>query len=120
MLDGKTYGVKYEMNAATISIVGVDGESGNQVMALTPEKGYEDPEVTLENSLSKGCVTVRVQDRNKFEVWQVDATGKGRLVRKLDLVGYGRLGGYGDASLGGQGPYQCVWTYEKRKLARPQ
>jgi hypothetical protein len=124
-VDGIAYGVKYEMGATTVTLVGMDPKSGNEVMKIR-EKGYEDPEAYVEPSWSKGCVNVRIQDGNKFEIWQVDvkapSTGSGqagKLVQKTRLEGYGRLGEYGDASAVWQGPYQVVWAFDKRKITKP-
>jgi len=113
-VDGKVYGIRYEMGASTITLVGMDPSSGNELMKLE-QPGYQDPETCVERSWSRGCITVRVQDGNKFEVWQVDAKG-GKLLRKLELQGYGRLGEYGDVSAVWQGPYQALWAFDKRKF----
>jgi hypothetical protein len=115
-VDGIAYGVKYEMGATTVTLVGMDPKSGNEVMRIR-EKGYEDPEAYVEPSWSKGCVNVRIQDGNKFEVWQVDVKAK-KLVQRTRLEGYGRLGEYGDASAVWQGPHQVVWAFDKRKVTR--
>jgi hypothetical protein len=64
-------------------------------------------------------VTVRIQDGNKFEIWQVDVAAK-KIVQKVRVEGYGRLGEYGDASMVWQGPYHAVWAFDKRKLTTPQ
>jgi hypothetical protein len=114
---GTAFGVKYEMNAANVTLVGMDPKTGNQVLEVT-EKGYSAPEAYVEASLSKDCVVVRIQDGNNFELWQVDVKAK-KAVQKLKLGGYGRLGEYGDASMGWQGPHLALWTYEKRKLNKP-
>ena len=58
---------------------------------------------------------MQIQDGNNFEVWQVDVKQK-KIVQKLQLAGYGRLGEYGDASVARQGPYQALWTFDNRKL----
>jgi hypothetical protein len=116
-VDGTAYGIRYEMGASTVTLVGMDTVTGNEVMSVK-EKGYDDAEAYVEPSWSKDCVAVRIQDGNKFEVWQVDVKAK-KLVRKTRLEGYGRLGEYGDASAVWQGPYQAIWAYEKRKLAAP-
>jgi hypothetical protein len=116
-VDGIAYGVKYEMGATTVTLVGMDPKSGNEVMKIR-EKGYEEPEAYVEPSWSKGCVNVRIQDGNKFEVWQVDVKAK-KLVQKTRLEGYGRLGEYGDASAVWQGPYQVVWAFATRKITKP-
>ncbi len=116
-VDGTAYGIKYEMGASTVTLVGLDPKTGNETMSIR-EKGYDDAEAYVEPSWSKGCVAVRIQDGNKFEVWQVDVKAK-KLVKKIRLEGYGRLGEYGDASAVWQGPYQAIWAYEKRKVAGP-
>jgi hypothetical protein len=113
-LDGKVYGVKYQMGATSVELVGMDPKSGNQIMSVKV-KGYGDPEAYVEPSWSEGCVTVRVQDGNKFEVWQVDVKAK-KLAQQLKAKGYGRLGEYGDASAVWQGPYHAIWTFESRLL----
>jgi hypothetical protein len=113
-VDGIPYGIKYEMGATTISLIGMDPKSGNEVMKVA-QKGYDTPEAYVEPSWSKNCLTVRVQDGNKFEVWQVDVKAK-KIVQKLTMEGYGRLGEYGDASAVWQGPYHAIWTFEKRAL----
>jgi hypothetical protein len=114
---GNVYGIKYEMGASSVNLVGMDPQSGNEVMKVS-QKGYDDPEAYVEPSWSKNCVTVRIQDGNKFEVWQVDVKAK-KLVQKTALEGYGRLGEYGDASAVWQGPYQALWAFEKRKVSTP-
>jgi outer membrane protein assembly factor BamB len=116
-VDGNVYGIKYEMGASSVNLVGMDPASGNQLMRVS-EKGYDDPEAYVEPSWSKGCVAVKIQDGNKFEVWQVDVKSK-KIVQKLRLEGYGRLGEYGDASAVWQGPYQAIWAFENRKLTSP-
>jgi hypothetical protein len=116
-IDGKAYGIKYQMGATSVELVGMDPQSGNQVMKVK-EGGFGDPEAYVEPSWSKGCVTVRIQDGNKFEVWQVDVNAK-KIVQKTQIEGYGRLGEYGDASFVAQGPYQALWAFEKRKLTVP-
>ena len=58
-------------------------------------------------------MTVRIQDGNRFELWQADVKAK-KLVRKMSITGYGRLGEYGDVSMAWQGPYQTIWTFENR------
>ena len=73
----------------------------------------------MEPSLSKNCVTARVQDGNKFEIWTVDVAAK-KIAQKLQLAGYGRLGEYGEASAAWQGPYSAIWTYEKRRFSSPK
>ncbi|MFC1671925.1 PQQ-binding-like beta-propeller repeat protein, partial [Planctomycetota bacterium] len=113
-VDGGAYGIKYEMGAAAVTLVGMDPTTGNETMQIR-EKGYDEPEAYVEPSWSKGCVAVRIQDGNKFEVWQVDVKAK-KIVQKLELPGYGRLGEYGDASAVWQGPHQAVWAFDKRKL----
>jgi hypothetical protein len=116
-VDGIAYGVKYEMGATTVTLVGMDPKSGNEVMKIR-EKGYEEPEAYVEPSWSRNCVNVRIQDCNRFEVWQVDVKAK-KIVQKLCLEGYGRMGEYGDASVAWQGPYQAIWAFENRKLTSP-
>jgi len=116
-LDGKVYGVKYQMGATSIELVGMDPASGNEIMKVK-EGGYGDPEAYVKPSWSKGCVNVRVQDGNKFELWQVDVNAK-KIVRKLKVEGYGRLGEYGDASMVWQGPHLAVWAFDKRVVTTP-
>jgi hypothetical protein len=116
-VDGRVYGVKYMMGATSIELVGMDPKTGNQIMSVK-ERGYGDPEAYVEPSWSKGCVTVRIQDGNKFEVWQVDVNAK-KIVQKFRTEGYGRLGEYGDASMAWQGPYHAIWAFDKRKLTTP-
>jgi len=113
-LDGKVYGIRYEMGGASVDLVGMDPQTGNEIMKVS-QKGYEDPEAYVEPSWSKGCVSVRIQDGNKFEVWLVDVRGK-KLVRKMAQKGYGRLGEYGDVSIAKQGPYHAIWAFEDRTL----
>ena len=113
-VDGKAYGIKYEMGSSSVCVVGMDPASGNEIMRVE-QSGYQDPEAYVEKSWSEGCVAVRVQDGNKFEVWQVDVKGK-KLVRRVQLTGYGRLGEYGDVSAAWQGPYQALWAFEKRRV----
>jgi hypothetical protein len=60
---------------------------------------------------------VRIQDGNKFQVWQVDVKEK-KIVQKLEAEGYGRLGEYGDASMAWQGPHLAIWAFEKRRFTR--
>jgi hypothetical protein len=116
-LDGKVYGIHYEMSPSVVTLVGMDPATGNEVMRIE-QKGYTDPEAYVEPSASKDCVVVRVQDGNRIEVWQVDVASK-KLVQKLSMEGYGRLGEYGEASAVWQGPYLGVWTHEKRKHTVP-
>jgi len=116
-VDGKPYGIKYEMGATSVTLVGMDPQSGNEIMNVK-EGGYGDPEAYVEPSWSKGCVTVRIQDGNKFEIWQVDVKAK-KIVQKTRIEGYGRLGEYGDASAVWQGPYQALWAFENRKITAP-
>jgi hypothetical protein len=92
----------------------MDPVTGNELMRVE-EKGYTDAEAYVERSWSKDCVVVRIQDGNKFEVWQVDVAAKKR-VQRLRMEGYGRLGEYGDVSAVWQGPNLAMWTYEKRKF----
>jgi len=115
-IDGIVYGVKYQMGATTISLVGMDPVTGKEVMEVKAG-GYGEPEAYVESSWSKDCVVVRVQDGNKFEVWQVDVKEK-KIVQKLAAEGYGRLGEYGDASMAWQGPHLALWTFENRKFTR--
>jgi hypothetical protein len=112
-LGGKAYGIRYEMGSSSVVLVGMDPATGNELMRVE-QKGYTDPEAYVEASPSKDCVVVRVQDGHKFEVWQVDVVGK-KLVQKLSLEGFGRLGEYGGASAVWQGPHLGIWTHEKRK-----
>jgi hypothetical protein len=114
-VDGKMYGIKYQMNAATVELVGVDPVSGNEVLKIE-EKGYAEPEAEVLPSRSAGCVGVRVKDGENFEIWLVDVKAK-KLVRKMQLTAYGRWGNYGEASGATQGPYLGIWAYERRKLA---
>jgi hypothetical protein len=116
-LEGKAYGIRYEMSSSSVVLVGMDPATGNELMKVE-QKGYTDPEAYAEASPSKGCVTVRVQDGHRFEVWQVDVVA-GKLVQKLELSGFGRLGEYGGASAVWQGPHLAVWTHEKRKYTVP-
>jgi hypothetical protein len=113
-LDGKVYGIKYEMGASRVELVGMDPQTGNEIMKVK-QSGYEDPEAYVYPSWSKGCISVQIQDGNKFEVWLVDVKGK-KLVRKLHQKGYGRLGEYGDVSMARQGPYRGIWAFENRIL----
>jgi hypothetical protein len=110
---GKAYGIRYEMGSSSVILVGMDPATGNELIRVE-QKGYTDPEAYVEASPSKGCVVVRVQDGHRFEVWQVDVAG-GKLVQKLSMNGFGRLGEYGGASAVWQGPQLAIWTYEKRK-----
>ncbi len=116
-LKGTVYGVKYEMSSSVVTIVGMDPNSGKMTMQVS-EKGFEDPEVLVEPSLSKNCIVVRIQDGNKFHLWQIDVITK-KIVQKLSSEGYGRLGEYGDASMVWQGPYLALWTFENRVLSKP-
>jgi hypothetical protein len=116
-VDGNAYGVKYEMGATSVTLVGMDPKTGNEIMNVK-QKGFDEPEAYVEPSWSKGCVTVRVQDGNKFEVWQVDTKTK-KVTQRLQLAGYGRLGEYGDASAIWQGPYHAIWAFENRKVTSP-
>jgi hypothetical protein len=111
---GKAYGISYQMGATSIALVGMDPASGNQIMRVR-QTGYEAPEAYVEPSWSKDCVVVRVQDNNRFELWQVNVKTK-KIVTKLQLKGYGRLGEYGDVSAVWQGPYHALWAFENRKL----
>jgi outer membrane protein assembly factor BamB len=117
-LDGKVYGIRHRAGTSSVDLVGMDPDTGNQTMKVS-ETGYQSPEAHVEPSWSEGCVTVRVQDGNNFEVWQVDTRGK-RLVRKLKQTGYGRLGAYGDTSAAWQGPYQAIWAFAERVLTTPR
>jgi hypothetical protein len=116
-LSGRAYGIRYEMGSSVVAVVGLDPATGNEVMRVE-QKGYTDPEAYVEASASKDCVAVRVQDGNRFEVWQVDVAAQ-KLVQKLSMEGHGRLGEYGEASALWQGPYLAVWTHEKRKHSVP-
>ncbi|MFC1672034.1 PQQ-binding-like beta-propeller repeat protein [Planctomycetota bacterium] len=116
-LDGTVYGIRYMMGTTGVELVGMDPVSGNEIVSVK-EKGYGEPEAYVGPSWSKDCVTVRVQDGNKFEVWQVDVKQK-KIVQKLHLEGYGRLGEYGDASIAFQGPYHAIWAFSNRKLTTP-
>ena len=80
-LDGIAYGIKYEMGSTSVELVGMDPATGKQVMSLK-EGGFEAPEAYVEPSWSKGCVVVRIQDGDKFELWQVDVNKK-QLVQRL-------------------------------------
>jgi hypothetical protein len=113
-LNGKAYGISYQMGATTIALVGMDPASGNEVMRVR-QQNYQSPEAYVEPSWSKDCVVVRVQDGNAFELWQVNVKTK-KLVKKLRLRGYGRLGEYGDVSAVWQGPYHALWGFESRTL----
>jgi hypothetical protein len=114
---GKAYGIRYQMGASTIELVGMDPKSGNKVMSIS-QKDYGEPEAYVEPSWSRDCLVVRVQDGNRFEVWQVDVNA-GKIVQKLSLEGYGRLGDYGDVSACWQGPRLALWAFEKRKISAP-
>jgi hypothetical protein len=116
-INGTAYGIKYEMGSTTVALVGMDPASGDETMRIE-QKGYTEPEAYVEPSWSKNCVTVRIQDGNKFEVWLVDVSSK-KLVQRLQFEGYGRLGEYGESSAIWQGPYSAIWTYEKRKFTSP-
>jgi hypothetical protein len=100
------------VGSTAVTVVGMDPKTGNPVMEVKVS-GYDAPEAYMEPSWSKDCVAVRVQDGNKFEVWQVDVKQK-KLVRQLKLEGYGRLGEYGDVSAVWQGPHLGLWTLKKR------
>jgi outer membrane protein assembly factor BamB len=115
---GKVYGIKYEMGGGSVILVGMDPDTGNELMRVE-QKGYSDPEAYVEQSWSKNCVVVRIQDGNKFELWHVDV-GSGKMIHRLQLEGYGRLGEYGDVSAIWQGPYLGLWAYEKRKYLTPK
>jgi hypothetical protein len=116
-LGGKVYGIKYEMGGAAVVLVGMDPGTGNELMRVE-EKGFTEPEAYVERSWSKNCVVVRIQDGNKYELWQVDVAAQKR-VQRLQMEGYGRLGEYGDASAVWQGPRLALWTHEKRKFTSP-
>jgi hypothetical protein len=116
-LGGKVYGIRYEMGSSAVALVGMDPATGNELMRVE-QKGYTDPEAYVEASASKDCVTVRVQDGGRFEVWQVDVAG-GKLVQKVVQGGNGRLGEYGEASAVWQGPHLAIWAYEKRRYTVP-
>jgi hypothetical protein len=113
-IGGKVYGIRYEMATSSVVFVGMDPASGNEIMRVE-EKNYTAPEAYVEPSRSKDCAVVRIQDGNKFEIWQVDVTAK-KVVQKLKMEGFGRFGEYGEASAVWQGPYLALWTYEKRLL----
>jgi outer membrane protein assembly factor BamB len=115
-IDGKVYGIKYQMGATSVALVGMDPMTGKEIMQVK-SRGYDEPEAYVEPSWSKNCVVVRIQDGNKFQVWQVDVKEK-KIVQKLETEGYGRLGEYGDASMTWQGPHLALWTFEKRKFTR--
>lgn len=114
---GKVYGIRYEMGSSTVALVGMDPETGNELMRVE-QKGYEDPEAYVEPSASENCVVVRVQAGNRYEVWQVDVAA-GKLVQKLSVAGHGRLGQYGDVSAVWQGPHLAIWTHPSRHYTAP-
>jgi hypothetical protein len=116
-VEGTVYGVKYETSPSSVTLVGMDPRTGNQLMEVA-DKDYSSPEAYVEPSLSKDCVVVRIQDGNNFELWQVDVKGI-KAGQKLKLTGYGRLGEYGDTSMGWQGPHLALWAYERRKTNKP-
>jgi hypothetical protein len=116
-LDGTAYGIRYEMGSASVTLVGMDPATGNELMQVR-EAGFDEPEADVEPSWSRDCVVVRIQDGNKFELWHVDVKQK-KIVQRLKLEGYGRLGEYGDVSAVWQGPYQAMWAFEKRKFTTP-
>jgi hypothetical protein len=116
-VDGNVYGIRYRMGESSVHLVGMDPKSGNEIMRVS-RKGYGEPEAYVEPSWSKDCVTVRIQDGNRFEIWQVNVKAK-KLVQMTAIEGYGRLGEYGDASAVWQGPYQALWAFEKRKISTP-
>ena len=74
-LNGKVYGLRYEMGSTVVSLVGMDPATGNEIMRVE-QKGYTEPEAYVEASAAKDCVAVRVQDGNRFEVWQVDVAAR--------------------------------------------
>jgi outer membrane protein assembly factor BamB len=113
-VDGVAYGIRYEMGSSGVELVGMDLGTGNEVLSVK-QTGYQDPEAVVENSSSRDCVVVRVQDGNRFELWQVDVKKKA-LARKLVLTGYGRLGEYGDVSAAAQGPHLALWAHELHKF----
>jgi hypothetical protein len=113
-IGGEVYGIKYQMGGTSVVLVGMDPASGNEIMNVG-EKGFSDPEAYVEPSWSAGCVNVRIQDGNRFELWQVDVKAK-KIVQRLKLEGYGRLGEYGDCSMAWQGPYHAIWAFDKRIL----
>ncbi len=114
---GKVYGIRYEMGSSTVALVGMDPETGNELMRVE-QKGYEDPEAYVEPSASENCVVVRVQAANRYEVWQVDVAAE-KLVQKLSVTGHGRLGEYGDVSAVWQGPHLVIWTHARRYYTAP-
>lgn len=113
-VDGRAYGIRYEMGATSVTLVGMDPATGNETMRVE-QMGYQAPEAYVETSWSQDAVAVRVQDENKFEVWQVDVKN-GKLLRRMQLEGHGRLGEYGEVSAVWQGPYQALWAFANRKV----
>ncbi len=116
-VDNVAYGIRYEMGGSSVTLVGMDPASGKQLMEIR-ETGYTDPEAYVEPSWSAGCVVVRIQDGNRFELWQVDVKQK-KIAQKLTLEAVGRLGEYGDVSAVWQGPYLALWGFETRRFTRP-
>jgi outer membrane protein assembly factor BamB len=116
-VDGTVYGIRYRMGSTDVDLVGMDPGSGNELMSVK-RGGYESPEAYVEPSWSKDCVVVRIQDGNRFELWQVDVKQK-KIVQRMQLEGYGRLGEYGDVSAVWQGPHLALWSFETRKFTTP-
>ena len=116
-LNGTAYGIRYAQEPSTVALVGMDPATGNELMRVE-QKGFTDPEAYATGSWSKDCVVVRIQDGNKFELWQVDVAGK-KQAQRLQMEGYGRLGEYGDVSAVWQGPNLALWAHEKRLFASP-
>jgi len=114
--DGVACGIKYEMGSQAVELVGVDLKSGNQVVSVR-QTGYEAPEACVEPSWCENCVTVRIQDGNKFGIWRVDVRA-GKIAQKTSIQCYGRFGNYGEVSAVWQGPYQALWAFENRKFVR--
>ena len=110
-VDGVAYGIRYEMGATSVEVVGMDPATGNQVMSVK-ESGYQSPIASVERSWSGNGVVVRIQNGNRFELWQVDVKSKKR-VQRLTLEGYGQLGEYGETSAAWQGPYLALWAHVK-------
>jgi hypothetical protein len=115
--DGIAYGIRYEMGATGVALVGMDPVTGNEILRVE-QKGYAEPEAWVEPSWSTNCVAVRVQDGNAFDLWQVDVKTQKR-VQHLQAPGYGRLGEYGETSAVWQGPHFVLWSYENRFFTTP-
>ena len=115
--DKNIYGIHYEPELRSVTLLGFERRSGKQVLSWT-RGNYETPEVFLDPEVRGGHLVITVRDKNKFQLLVVSTESKDLAAEVLG-EGSGSFGNYGEASCEIQGRFLALLTGTKLTVGKP-